>query len=724
MVYGDPAKEHLQLNEETIYAGKQMDRDNPKARAALPEIRRLLLADKVFEAEKLAESMMATPLRQPPYEPLGDITVRLEKFDNVTDYGRRLDLIDGLASVEYRSGATHYKRVAFASYPDDVIALHLEATGPEKLHFTVDLTRVSDATARVAGTDTLVLTGQARPPKTGRGYPGEPDTGVRFTAASKVLTDGTVRATAGRSLEIGGASQATVLLAASTDVHSPNPESESLEQLKAAAQRGYADLLERHLRDFRALSSRVHLSLGDSDGVIEKTPTDELLKNTTKENTGALSALYFAYGRYLLQSSSRATTLPANLQGKWNEDFDPSWGSKYTININTEMNYWPAESTYLGETALSLHQLFDRMLPNGRRTAQETYGTAGLVAHHNTEVWGDTQPIDGVPYGLWPDGAAWLSLTLWEHYDYSRDLAYLRKRAYPIMRECAVFLLDNLFDDGAGHLVSGPSLSPENKYLTPEGKSASLDLSPTFDVELTRALFDRVRQAASLLKVDGEFSRKLAAAESKLIPLQVGRFGQLQEWRRDYPEHEPGHRHMSHLFAVYPSSEINRETPQLWKAARTSLERRLANKGGGTGWSRAWVVCLWAAFGEGNKAEESLRVLFEQSTWPNLFDLHPPHIFQIDGNLGATAGISEMLLQSRGPEIHLLPALPSSWPSGSVTGLRVRGNATVDLTWSEGRVRTLKITSPIGGAWSVSVSGAPSQQVRLKPGGTRTVQFS
>jgi alpha-L-fucosidase 2 len=714
MVFGGVSDEHLQLNEETIFAGKSMDRVNPAARASLPKVRQLLLAGKVKEAEELAaKDLLAIPLRQPPYQPLGDLIIHFEGLDNPTNYRRNLDLYDGIASVTFDAGGNHLTRESFASYPDGAIIVHFTATDP--IEFSVALTRPSNATTTVHSR-VLFLRGTALPPKT---YTGEPDTGATFEGAVKIVSDSTVSRGDQETLRVTGAKEATLILVAATDVRYRDPLAQCRHQLQLA-QHPYSALLARHRTDFRKLSTRVALSLG-ADADLETYPTNELLERAAKGGDDrALTALYFAFGRYLLQSSSRENSIAANLQGKWNDKLDPPWGSKYTININTEMNYWPAEVTNLGETVDGLYNLLARMQPNGQRTAQEMYGTAGFVAHHNTEVWADTEPIDGVPYGIWPDGAAWLSLSLWDHYEYSGDLAYLRLKAYPMMRDAALYLVNNLFPDGQGHLVSGPSLSPENEYFTADHQKASLDLSPTFDIELTTALFHHVITAGELLHTDAGLRARLSAALPKLMPLQIGKYGQLQEWRNDYEEVEPGHRHLSHLFAVYPSGEINPSTPDLYRASRVSLERRLANGGGGTGWSRAWVVCLWATYHEAEKADESLRVLYEKSTWPNLFDLHPPEIFQIDGNLGATAGIAQMLVQSRENSIELLPAVPVAWKDGSVTGLRAHGGVTLDFAWHDGRVSNVTLHASKAGSFKLNVSEQP---IELRSGETRRLKF-
>jgi alpha-L-fucosidase 2 len=730
MVFGGVDQEHLQLNEETIYAGSRRDRVNPEARAAVPVVRRLLLEGKVKEAEAIADkSLLAVPRRQPPYEPLGDLTLTFEgSASSVSAYRRSLDLFEGVASVAFTSNGIHYKRQAFASYADQAIVLHLEADRPGALSFRVGMSRVADASSRVDesfGKNTLVLRGKALPPAPeGRtSYEGEAHTGVSFTGAVRVETKGGTIGAENNELTVKGASEATLVFTASTDMRGPDPDTLCREQLERAAGRSYSELIARHTSDFRAIADRVRLQLGPQKSDGGDLPTDVRLKRFQQgTDDQGLLALYFQYGRYLLQSSSRENSLAANLQGKWSDKLSPAWGSKYTININTEMNYWPAETCNLAETVGGLYNLIQNFSVSGHRTAREMYGTGGLVAHHNTDGWGDTEPIDGVGSGIWPFGAAWLSLSLWDHYDFSRDEQYLRAKAYPVLRDTATYVLENLFDDGQGHLVSGPSLSPENRYYTPDHQRVSLDVSPTMDVEITTALFTRVIKASEILNTDAALRKKLTAALPRLMPLQIGRYGQLQEWRKDYEEAEIGHRHLSHLFAVYPSDEINKSKADLYRAARASLERRLSHGGGGTGWSRAWVVCLWARFKEGNQAADSLRVLLDKSTWPNLFDLHPPEIFQIDGNFGATAGIAEMLLQSQGERIELLPALPSAWREGSVTGLRARGGVTIDLSWRNGRLATATFHATHTGAFPVSLAGHETT-LKLKRGESKTLRF-
>ena len=720
-VFGNPAKDRIQLNEESIWDGEVRDRNNPQAGPTVEKLRQLLFAGKVAEAEALVpDDFLAVPRRMPCYQTLGDLHLDFGQMENVTNYRLELNLDTAIATTTFTHEGVDYRREVFSSQPDQAIVVRLTASRAGKISLRATLDRPADFTTSAIAQNRLTLFGEAFPINDNPGLTEkEHKVGVKYYAELLVVsTDGTT-STRDAALTIANATAVTLFIDCATSFRYPAGDAAMrqavVNNLLRAAAHPYADLRARHIVDHRSLFRRSEIQLGPRSGTDAAAIATD--KRIAKLKAGgddlSLLSLYFQYGRYLLIGSSRTGTMAATLQGIWNESVDPPWGSKYTININIQMIYWLAERTNLSELHTPLFDLVDRTRNPGRVTAQRYYNTRGIVVHHNTDIWGDAVPIDGLGGGVWPMGAAWMSLHLWDHYDYTGNIAFLRDRGYPRLKDNAMFLLDYLLTDPAtDKFVTGPSCSPENKYKLPDGTSHNLCMGPTMDIEIVRAVLTRLLQAASILAATPEWDATTDAALHnrarlaliKLPSFQVGKAGNLQEWQADYADAEPGHRHISHLFALFPEDQITpQRTPELARAARVTLDRRLQAGSGSTGWSRAWIVCCMARLGDGDAANLNLKRLLADSTRGNLFDIcgtKDDSPFQMDGNCGGPTAMVEMLLQShaggagntrqQGMDslanvIRLLPALPSEWPTGSFRGLRARGALDIDLEWQDGK---------------------------------------
>jgi len=719
MVFGGTENERIQFNEDTLWLGQPHDYVRAGSGAALLEVRRLLAAGDIKAAETLARAkVLSDPVRQKAYQPCGDLRLHFPGHAAAHDYHRSLDLDTALAVTRYTVDGVTFTRTVFASYPDNVIVVRLEADRPGALTFTLQLdsphqdTRTSSAVAANAPPREASLT------LTGRVQAG----GLSFEARVLLQHDGGTVAAADRALTVTGATTATLRLVAATSFKnfqdiSADPAARCAGFLAGAAAQPYAALLARHVADHQRLFRRAALDLGTTPAAA--LPTDERVRRAKAaggiDADPALAALEFAYGRYLMIASSRPGSQPANLQGVWNELLNPPWESKYTTNINFEMNYWLAETTGLGECHEPFFAAIDDLRVSGARTAQKLYGARGWVLHHNFDLWRGTAPINNID-GIWPTGGAWLCWHLWERYLFTGDRDFLAQRAYPAMKEASLFFVDSLVREPKhGWLVTSPSFSPEQGTMT---------IGPAMDTQLIRALWRTTRDAARLLGRDAAFAAELDARLKQLPPDLIGQHGQLQEWLDDVDVPNNNHRHMSPLWDLYPGDGFTPAHADIYAAAKKLLAWR---GDGSTGWSYAWRIPLWARVGDGDMAYRQLSLLLAKRTLPNLFDLCGP--FQIDGNFGATAGIVEMLLQShqRADDgtviLDLLPALPRTWPTGSVHGLRARDGFIVDLAWREGKLTTATVRSTLGRPLVLRHAGHESR-LTLAAGQTATVDAS
>lgn len=698
MVMGKVDEETIFINEETLWYGQDRDRKNPDTKKYLEEIRRLLFAGEVEKAQFLAKmAVTSTPKYMNPYQPAGDLRICFYGHKGKTEeYERRLFLEKALAEVRYRMNGYQYRREHIVSHKYQVLAIRITTDNPEGLTLCVNMSRkpFEEQTGKISE-NTVCNYGECGPG------------GISYFTGVRLDSDGGQIGAIGDFTWVRGAREAYIYLACGTDFAKKNYRELCLERLERAAQAGFEKILRAHEEEFGALYSRMYFSLG-AHGVSEKA-SDELLEEIKAGDSTHLNELaetLFHYARYLLISSSYDCLMPANLQGIWNGEYAPPWQCEFTININTEMNYWMAEKCNLPECHLPLFAQIRRMVPRGQKTAQALYGCRGFCAHHNTNIWANTDPegiFDASP--VWSTGAAWLCLHLYEHFQYTKDRKFLREEALPIMREAIRFYEDYLCENPEGFLVTGPSVSPENTYRSAVGQVGALCMGPAMDMEILHQLFTEYLEGCELLGLTEQESEAEAVRRmlAKLPPIGITSDGRIMEWQEEYEETEPGHRHISHLFALHPGCEITEEQPALFAAARKTLETRLANGGGHTGWSRAWISCFWARLKDGAKVRENIRKLLSTCIKVNLLDTHPP--FQIDGNFGIAEAMLESLAQSHAGYLEFLPALPEQWNEGEIRGMILRGAIRADFSWKDGKVTALTLTPKEDCAVQVRVNG-------------------